>query len=95
MFYHGISKEDGFYRIGVVLLDLKDPTKVIARSDEPIFEPETKYEKEGIVSNVVFPCGIVLIKNTFFMYYGGADKVVGVATMGLKELLLHLKSSRC
>ena len=95
MFYHGISKEDGFYRIGVVLLDLKDPTKVIARSDEPIFEPETRYEKEGIVSNVVFPCGIVLIKNTFFMYYGGADKVVGVATMGLKELLLHLKSSRC
>src|SRR3989338_7319427 len=55
LLYHGVSEEDGCYRIGAVLLDLKDPTKIIARTDEPIFEPETAYEKVGKVSNVVFP----------------------------------------
>ena len=81
--------------MGVLLLSIKDHTKIIARSDEPILEPETLYEKEGIVSNVVFPCGALLFKNTFFLYYGGADKVVGVATIGLKKLLDHLKSCAC
>lgn len=95
LFYHGVSEEDKFYRVGALLLSIKDPTKIIARSDEPILEPETLYEKEGIVSNVVFPCGALLLKNTFFLYYGGADKVVGVATIGLKKLLDHLKSCAC
>lgn len=86
LFYHGVS-EDNVYRVGAILLDLKNPLKVIARTDEPLFEPETKYEKEGIVNNVVFPCGAVLIKNKIFMYYGGGDRVVGVATLPLKKLL--------
>ncbi|MFH1162170.1 MAG: hypothetical protein V1696_02755 [Candidatus Jorgensenbacteria bacterium] len=95
LFYHGVSGEDGFYRVGAILLDLADPTKIIARSDEPIFEPETDYEKEGQTPNVVFPCGAVLIKDKFFLYYGGADKVVGVATIGKDELLKNLESCRC
>ncbi len=95
LFYHGISQEDNFYRVGVILLDIKDPTKIIARSDEPVFEPEAIYEKEGLTSNVVFPCGAVLLGNKFFIYYGGGDKVVGVATIGLKELLWHLKFCKC
>lgn len=90
LFYHGISEQDNMYRVGVILLDLKDPTKIISRSDDPIFEPEAAYEKEGIVSNVVFPCGAVLIKNKFYIYYGGGDKVIGVATIGLKQLLESL-----
>ena len=48
------------------------------------------YEKEGIVSNVVFPCGAVVIRGELFVYYGGADKVCGVATIALKDLLFGL-----
>ncbi|MDI6820763.1 MAG: hypothetical protein QMD65_01120 [Patescibacteria group bacterium] len=95
LFYHGISEEDSFYRVGAILLDLKDPTKIIARFDEPIFEPETNYEKEGQILNVVFPCGAVLLDDKFFLYYGGADKVVGVATISKDELLKHLESCKC
>jgi len=94
LFYHGVSEEDGFYRVGAILLDPVDPTKVIARSDEPIFEPETDYEKKGQMPNVVFPCGAILIKDKFFLYYGGADEVVGVATIGREELLKNLKSCK-
>ncbi|MGD0577048.1 MAG: hypothetical protein ABSA74_03175, partial [Candidatus Staskawiczbacteria bacterium] len=90
LLYHGISDEDNFYRVGAILLDLKDPTKILSRSDEPIFEPEEIYEKEGIVSNVVFPCGAILQQNKIFIYYGGADKVIGVATIKLNDLLASL-----
>jgi len=94
MFYHGVS-EDNIYRVGAVLCDRKDPTKIIARTDEPILEPETVYEKEGEVPNVVFPCGAVLIGNKIFMYYGGADKVVGVATVEIGNLLSVLEQCKC
>ncbi len=92
--YHGVS-EDKTYRVGAVLCDIKDPAKIIARTDEPIFEPETVYEKEGEIPNVVFPCGAVQIEDKIYMYYGGADKVVGVATIELEQLLKTLESCRC
>jgi predicted GH43/DUF377 family glycosyl hydrolase len=95
LFYHGVSEEDGFYRVGALLLDLADPKKIIARSDEPILEPETNYEKEGQMPNVVFPCGAVLFEENFFLYYGGADKVVGVATISQEKLLKNLESCGC
>ena len=95
IFYHGVSEDDGFYRVGAILLDLVDPTKIIARSDEPIFEPETNYEKEGQTPNVIFPCGAVFLKDKIFLYYGGADKVVGVATIKSEELLKNLESCKC
>ncbi len=94
LFYHGVSEEDKFYRVGVLLLDLKNPKKIIARSDEPLLEPEMLYEKEGQIQNVVFPCGAVLIKDKVFIYYGGADKVIGVATISLQELFKMLKASK-
>ncbi len=90
MLYHGVS-DDGIYRIGALLLDLKNPVKIIGRTDNPIFEPETAYEKEGQISNVVFPCGNVLVGDTVFVYYGGADQVVGVATIKIQELIRVLK----
>ncbi|MFC1655388.1 hypothetical protein ACFL3C_00800 [Patescibacteria group bacterium] len=93
LFYHGVS-DDSCYRLGAVLLDLKDPVKIIARSDDPILEPEMYYEKEGIVKNVVFPCGAVLKDDKIFVYYGGADKVTGVATIKLEKLLKHLKACK-
>jgi len=94
MLYHGVS-EDNIYRVGAVLLDLKNPIKVIGRTDNPIFEPETAYEKEGQVSNVVFPCGNVLLDGKLFVYYGGADRVVGVAIVEMDKLLKILKLCKC
>lgn len=93
MLYHGVS-EDGVYRVGAVLLDPENPTRVIARTDEPIFEPEEDYEKVGIVNNVVFPCGAILLGGKIYMFYGGADHVVGVATIEVGRLLRYLKSCR-
>lgn len=86
LLYHGIS-DDFYYRVGVALLDLNDPTKIIVRPDYPILEPEMKYEKEGQVANVVFPCGTVVIGEDLFVYYGGADAVVCVATVKMDKLL--------
>ena len=92
LLYHAISKDHHTYRIGAVLLDLKDPTVVLSRSADPILEPEQPYEKEGIVPNVVFPCGMIVRDGLVYIYYGGADKVVGVATMGLDILMLGLRT---
>ena len=87
LLYHGVSKNHHTYRVGVVLLDLKDPTTVLARSSDSIFAPEKEYEKKGIVNNVVFPCGMIQKGDLLYIYYGGADKVVGVATMKLSIVL--------
>jgi predicted GH43/DUF377 family glycosyl hydrolase len=69
------------------LLDKKDPTKILYRTHDPLLEPKTAYEREGIVNNVVFPCGAVLIKKQLFVYYGAADKVTGVATIDIDFLI--------
>jgi predicted GH43/DUF377 family glycosyl hydrolase len=90
MLYHGIS-EDRVYRVGAVLLDLKNPTKILARTIHPIFEPEAPYETDGQVPKVVFPCGNVVLRDELYVYYGGGDSVVGVATVKLEELLRVLK----
>jgi len=87
--YHGVAP--GCYRAGAALLDLNDPSKVIGRTKDPILEPEEEYERVGDVNNVVFPEGAVVINGKLFVYYGAADKVVGVATCSLAELLEGLK----
>ena len=87
LLYHGISEPGTIYRVGAAILDLEDPTKVIARTDRPLLEPVMPYEREGLTRNVVFPCGAVVVGDTLFVYYGGADRVVGVATASLTGLL--------
>ncbi|MDZ7612115.1 MAG: hypothetical protein U5L10_05105 [Candidatus Moranbacteria bacterium] len=94
IFYHGSSADDMVYRMGLLLCDLKDPRNILARSEEPIFEPEEKYELEGNVPNVVFSNGHAVIKDKVFVYYGGADKVIGVATAKLDDLLRQIKRSK-
>lgn len=88
--YHGVSEYDSHYRVGALLLDLEHPERVIGRSRYPIFQPEKPYELEGIVPNVVFPCGSVVRGNKLFIYYGGADRVIGSASMPLPKLLKQL-----
>jgi predicted GH43/DUF377 family glycosyl hydrolase len=90
MLYHGVSWSTT-YRVGAVLLDLKDPTIVKARTAIPLFQPEEEYERKGFIPNVVFPCGLVVRGSTIFMYYGAADWVIGVATIKLQILLKMLE----
>ncbi len=90
LLYHGVSESHNTYRVGAALLDLKDPAIVLARTTDAIFEPEMDYEKVGFVNNVVFPCGMVERDGILYIYYGGADKVVGVATMKLDIILSAL-----
>jgi predicted GH43/DUF377 family glycosyl hydrolase len=90
LLYHGISKNHHTYRIGAALLDLNDPAIVLARTSDPIFEPKEIYEKVGIVNNVVFPCGMVEKDGLLYVYYGGADTVLGVATVELNILIRAL-----
>jgi beta-1,2-mannosidase len=67
------------YRTGVAVFDLSDPSKLVVRSDQPVFAPEKDWEKVGQVSNVVFVEGLARKENRFLFYYGAADKYVGVA----------------
>jgi len=84
--YHGVD-DNLVYRAGVALLDLEFPDKVIARYPYPILEPERDYEQKGDVPNVVFPEGTAIFDNKLYVYYGGADKVISLATIDLTELL--------
>ena len=91
LLYHEVTHhKSDHYQLTAALLNLKDPTRVTAIADSPIFEPEMTYEKEGIVPDVVFPCGNVVIGNRLFVYYGGGDRVIGIATMDLSDLLNQL-----
>ena len=75
-------------------MDLEEPWRVIARTPEPILEPEEPYEVEGDVPNVVFPEGVVVIGDELLVFYGGADKVCCLAKVNLDLLLKHLLGSR-
>lgn len=86
LIYHGIDKES-VYRLGVALLDLEDPSKVIGRYTDPILEPEEEYELRGEVREVVFGCGICEVGDKYFIYYGAADKVICGATINKQEIL--------
>ncbi|MDA1316767.1 MAG: hypothetical protein O3B87_01940 [bacterium] len=91
--YHGISQIDHHYRIGTLLLDLVDVTQVLARTPYPILEPEATYEREGVVDNVVFPCGHVVKGDELYFYYGAADKVLCGAKVRISDLLSYLRAS--
>lgn len=84
--YHGVDA-NSVYRLGLVLLDLEDPSKVVKRQPEPILEPETDWELFGDVPNVVFACGAVLLGAELWVYYGAADTVIGVAKGDVGEFL--------
>jgi predicted GH43/DUF377 family glycosyl hydrolase len=87
--YHAVGA-DKYYRLGAMLLDLDDPSTVLHRTNDWIFQPEEEYETKGYYNGVVFPCGNVIIDDTLFVYYGGADKYVGVATVNLDDFLKYM-----
>lgn len=95
--YHGVKETASgcIYRVGLALLDLYDPTKVIRRSDSWVLGPQETYERIGDVADVVFPCGWVLNDNTgdIKLYYGVADTACALAEARLEELLDFVLSS--
>lgn len=91
MTYHGVRVTGAgvIYRMGLALLDLEDPTRVIRRSDEWVMSPREEYEIIGDVGYVVFPCGQVVDDATakIRLYYGAADSSIAVAHSNINETL--------
>lgn len=80
LIYHGVEAKTWTYRLGCALLDKDHPEIVLDRCSEPILEPVEDYELSGTAPNVVFSCGAAVFEDTLILYYGAADKVIGVAT---------------
>jgi predicted GH43/DUF377 family glycosyl hydrolase len=89
--WHGVHVMAGYqyvYHLGAMLLDLNDPSKVVARAKAPILSPREPYERSGLTSNVVFTSGAILEEDgEVKIYYGGADTVQCVATARLEDLV--------
>ncbi len=90
--YHGVrvTASGSIYRLGLALLDLDNPRRVLKRSSEWLFTPTEPYERLGDVGNVAFPCGWTLVGDEIRIYYGAADTSIALATGRLSELLAWL-----
>ena len=91
MIYHAYD-DTHTYRLGACLLDLDDPSKVVCRPKDFIFEPQELWELRGDVPNVVFSNANPVVDGTVYIYYGGADHVIGLATAPLADLLAYVKN---
>ena len=91
--YHGVSKQT-VATGSEYALDLNDPTKILARTKDFVMEPEFPYETEGYYNGCVFPTGNVIVGDTLYLYYGGADRFVNVATASVAAILEHLKKNK-
>jgi predicted GH43/DUF377 family glycosyl hydrolase len=86
LIYNGAAfeKDDKLvYCTGWAIFDRNDPTRLLRRSDQPVFSPEMEWEKVGQVPNVVFVEGMARSGNRLLLYYGGADKYIGIAESSL------------
>lgn len=93
--YYGVDKKaSNKYHIGAMLLDLKNPTKVLYRSNQPILTPQKDYEMNGFKPGIAYPCGAVIIDNKLLVYYGAADSYVAVAEADLDEFIENLKKDQ-
>ena len=83
------KNDPGRYKLGAMLLDLKDPTRVLYRSTYPILEPDEWYENNW-KPGIIYVSGAVIKNGTIFLYYGGGDKHIGVATVKLDDFISKL-----
>lgn len=88
--YHGVD-EEMYYRQGVALLDLKDPTRVLSRPAGFCMEPEEPWEHVGDVPHVVFSCATLQVGDALWIYYGGADRSIGQASCPMDEVAAFLR----
>ena len=92
--YHAVDDRDDLkYKVGAMILDLHDPSKVLFRTSNPILEPDEHYENDG-KPGVVYPCGAVVLGKELFVYYGGGDKVVCCATTQLDKFIKGVKKDK-
>ena len=90
LFYHANdARESHRFKVGAMLLDLQDPTKILYRSAAPILAPDMPYENDW-KPGIVYSCGAVVKDGTLFLYYGGGDKTVNVAHAPLEQFLRQL-----
>ncbi len=93
LLYHAMDADgSNRYKLGAMLLDLEDPNKVICRSQRPILEPEKWYENDW-KPGIIYANGSVVKEGKLFVYYGGGDKYIGVASIELKQLLNSMKKN--
>ena len=88
MLTHGVGPMRT-YRIGAMLLDLEDPTRIVGQLREPLLSPAAD-EQDGYVPNVVYSCGALVHGGTLVLPYGIGDAAIGVATAPLGDLLTAL-----
>jgi predicted GH43/DUF377 family glycosyl hydrolase len=91
LIYHGVKDTVAgeIYRVGLALLDLDEPTRVLRRLPDWLLAPLAPYERSGDVPNVVFPCGLVhdVGSGDLRLYYGAADSSICLATARLSDLV--------
>ena len=93
LLYHAMDLRDpNRYKLGAMLLDLNDPTKILYRSRSPILEPDFDYENQGFKAGVVYSCGAVINDGELYVYYGAADSVTCVAMANVETFLNELKT---
>jgi beta-1,2-mannobiose phosphorylase / 1,2-beta-oligomannan phosphorylase len=92
LIYQSVGYQDpSKYKVGAMMLDKDNPSKVLYRTNAPIIEPDQDYENEGFKRGVVYPCGAVIMKDKLHIYYGGADTVVCAASADLNNFLDQMK----
>jgi len=96
--YHGVRKNaaGSIYRLGLALLDLENPFKIICRPEEWILAPEQPYEMTGEVENVIFTCGAVCNEreDELKVYYGASDTSICLLTARVDDILEYLKTCK-
>lgn len=97
LLYHGVAPATrespaGNYCVGAVLLEREDPTRLLARSKQPLLSPERSYERRGFVPNIVFPTGALLSEDNenLLLFSGAADEVVSLISLPVQSILEHL-----
>lgn len=95
LIYQSVGYQDpSRYKIGAMMLDKNNPSKVLYRTHTPIIEPVEPYENNGFKAGVVYPCGSVIMKDKLHIYYGGADSYLNVASTDLDRFLYEMKRNR-
>jgi predicted GH43/DUF377 family glycosyl hydrolase len=99
MIYHGVRQtaSGSIYRLGLALFDIEKPDICLQRGESWVFGPETPYERNGDVNDVVFPCGQTIGSDgdTIHLYYGAADSCIALATGSIRTLLAWLDANSC
>lgn len=93
LLYHAMDKDNtDRYKVGALLLDLKNPEKILYRAQHPILEPEEWYENDW-KPGIIYASGAIVKNGKLFVYYGGGDKHIGVASIMLSDLIKSMKEN--